>query len=71
MADKRDERKRVQRDWHSPDVIIKTNIVFDETKGKFVIECENLETLNHILNIITYAKEQLRKQDGKVNKRTS
>lgn len=39
--------------------IIKTNIEFDERRDKFVIVCENLETLNHILNLITYASEKL------------
>lgn len=42
--------------------VIKTNIEFDEQRGKFVIVCENLETLNHILNLITYATEQLNKK---------
>lgn len=50
--------------------IIKTNIVFDEAKDKFVIECENLETLNHILNLIAYASEKL-KGNGKDNTRTN
>lgn len=44
---------------------IRTNIVYDETKGKFVIECENLETLNHILNLIYYATERLTESDSK------
>lgn len=39
--------------------IIRTNIEFDEQRDKFVIVCENLETLNHILNLITYASEKL------------
>lgn len=42
--------------------VIKTNIEFDEKRGKFVIVCENIETLNHILNLITYASEQLNKK---------
>jgi len=45
---------------------IKTNIAYDEAKDKFVIECDNLETLNHILNLIAYATEKLH-EDGKVD----
>lgn len=47
--------------------IIKTNIEFDEKRDKFVIVCENLDTLNHILNLITYATEKL---NGNGNKQT-
>ena len=39
--------------------VIKTKIEFDEGRNRFVIVCENLETLNHILNLITYATEKL------------
>lgn len=48
--------------------IIRTNIVFDEAKDKFVIECENLETLNHILNLITFATEKLNENNPRPNK---
>lgn len=48
--------------------IIKTSIEFDERRNRFVIVCENLETLNHILNLITYATEKLN-CNGKDNTR--
>lgn len=45
--------------------IIKTSIELDERRDKFVIVCENLETLNHILNLITYATEKLNSNGNK------
>lgn len=70
MTQTKNPTKRKKNGWKDPDAVIKTNIEFDEQRDKFVIVCENLETLNHILNLITYANEKLH-EDGKINKRTA
>jgi hypothetical protein len=61
MTQTKNPTKRKINGRKDPDAVIKTNIEFDEHRDKFVIVCENLETLDYLLNMITYAREKLSK----------